>query len=433
MAKNKCTVLLGYEDDFITDKQKHFIDYTTNKVGGKPDWPSSEIYVPSCTLCAGARRLIVQIYAPLENSSFHRTLYLFSCLNPPCSNQSEGWLCMRTEILEKNYHEKEGYKVSTGKKIEKIEWCTGADDWGDEMEGDDTSLDTNTNSNEENGNVVISVENNQKCDNRMSDEDDESNSLGSDPLIPGFNNLGIDDRNANAALAGAYAIEKQVPSPSRPTAEIEGAESEVILIDMPQAPQKDVIKLLTNAPMFNQIPQDQVIKSFFISVDEEQISDKIKISEHVRELLVEYEMRDDTLRTSPDDPNVGAGNNMDEGEIYERGIPVHGDLMFHNFLSRIQENPGQMLRYSREAAPLLIGPLKETIQKCQNCGGDVICELQVLPSLIPKLKFENNEAVPIDFGNVLVYTCMKSCWDTPDKMRLEKVIVQQEELPPELR
>lgn len=35
MAKNKCTVLLGYEDDLITEKQKHFIDFTTNKVGGK--------------------------------------------------------------------------------------------------------------------------------------------------------------------------------------------------------------------------------------------------------------------------------------------------------------------------------------------------------------------------------------------------------------
>lgn len=39
MAKNKCTVLLGYEDDLITEKQKHFIDFTTNKVGGKPVRP----------------------------------------------------------------------------------------------------------------------------------------------------------------------------------------------------------------------------------------------------------------------------------------------------------------------------------------------------------------------------------------------------------
>lgn len=36
MAKNKCTVLLGYEDDLITEKQMRFIDFTTNKVGGKP-------------------------------------------------------------------------------------------------------------------------------------------------------------------------------------------------------------------------------------------------------------------------------------------------------------------------------------------------------------------------------------------------------------
>lgn len=372
--------------------------------------------------------MIVQLYVPLENSSFHRTIYLFSCLNPPCSNQSQGWLCIRTQVLEKNYEKDTKVRVKQP-KMEKIVWCTGQDDWGDSPEDEMFSLDTVNDRNEENGNV-ISVENTQKCDNRMSDEDDESNSFGSDPL-PGFNNLGIDDRNANNganALAGAYAIEKQV-SPSRPTAEIEGAESEVILIDAPPAPQKEVISLLKNTAVFNQIPPDQMIRSFFIADDEEQQTGKTSIPEHVRELLVEYEMRDDTIRKSPDDPNLAAGNNMDDGEQYERGVPVHGDLMFHHFLTRIQENPGQILRYSREAAPLLISPLKEPVQKCQNCGGDVICELQVLPTLIPKLKFENHEAVPIDFGNILVYTCLKSCWDTPDRMRLEGVIVQQEEIP----
>lgn len=34
--------------------------------------------------------------------------------------------------------------------------------------------------------------------------------------------------------------------------------------------------------------------------------------------------------------------------------------------------------------------------------------------------------VPMEFGNVLVYTCQQSCWDTPDRMRLELVLVQPE-------
>lgn len=34
----------------------------------------------------------------------------------------------------------------------------------------------------------------------------------------------------------------------------------------------------------------------------------------------------------------------DNDEKYEKAVPVHGDLMFHNYLERIQENPGQILR-----------------------------------------------------------------------------------------
>lgn len=36
MAKNKSLVLLGYDDEQIADKQTSFVDFTTNKIGGKP-------------------------------------------------------------------------------------------------------------------------------------------------------------------------------------------------------------------------------------------------------------------------------------------------------------------------------------------------------------------------------------------------------------
>lgn len=35
MAKSKSLVLLGYDDEQITDKQLSLVDYTTNKIGGK--------------------------------------------------------------------------------------------------------------------------------------------------------------------------------------------------------------------------------------------------------------------------------------------------------------------------------------------------------------------------------------------------------------
>jgi hypothetical protein len=54
MAKNKSVVLLGYEDEVVTDKHKQFIDFTTNKIGGdavrKIDFFSFNSEVPSSPL-----------------------------------------------------------------------------------------------------------------------------------------------------------------------------------------------------------------------------------------------------------------------------------------------------------------------------------------------------------------------------------------------
>lgn len=52
---------------------------------------------------------------------------------------------------------------------------------------------------------------------------------------------------------------------------------------------------------------------------------------------------------SPSGPgNVAAGGVIpmdgDGAEKYEKTAPVHGDVMFHMYLERIQENPGQILR-----------------------------------------------------------------------------------------
>lgn len=47
MAKNAPLVLLGYDDEVITDKQKSFIDYTVNKIGGK----AVSILIHSTPLC----------------------------------------------------------------------------------------------------------------------------------------------------------------------------------------------------------------------------------------------------------------------------------------------------------------------------------------------------------------------------------------------
>ncbi|KFB37457.1 AGAP001972-PA-like protein [Anopheles sinensis] len=451
MAKQKSLILLGYDDEAIAEKDRPYLSHTTNKIGGHADWPAGAVEIQPCVFCGLQRPLILQIYAPLEDSQFHRTLYLFACLNAPCSTQSQSWTCIRIQSLEKSSPGGDGCETRSVKlpaKDATISWCSGADDWGDEEEsvptgkGDEYSTgtfmrvdtsnagDSEQQLNEENGNVIQYE--------KVSDEDDESNSMEVEP-IPGFENLRVDETNANArgdgrssgAMGGELIDNVYTP---KATAEIEGPEAEVVIVDEPGSPKRDLIALLKQPQLVPRNIEDLTLRALYISVDEERTSVPV-MSDHVRELLEEYR-RNDEVKTSPDSPseNVASGGKgptktNHDLELYEKGIPMHGDLMFHSFMCKLQENPGQILRYSRNAVPLLISPIKDiTIPpQCQYCKSEMICEVQLLPTLIDKLRFEvNDERAPIDFGNVLVWTCVKSCWDTPDKMRQELVLVQTE-------
>lgn len=69
-------------------------------------------------------------------------LYLFSCVNAVCSNQSRGWLCLRVQYLERNSPvvASEEAAACAGARsaaaalaaAQSIKWCSGADDWGDD-------------------------------------------------------------------------------------------------------------------------------------------------------------------------------------------------------------------------------------------------------------------------------------------------------------
>lgn len=50
------------------------------------------------------------------------------------------------------------------------------------------------------------------------------------------------------------------------------------------------------------------------------------------------------VNKTPDSPNGKEFGGVADTESYEKAAPAHGDLLFHTFLMRIQENPGQILR-----------------------------------------------------------------------------------------
>jgi len=58
----------------------------------------------------------------------------------------------------------------------------------------------------------------------------------------------------------------------------------------------------------------------------------------------EYKLRDGDATHSPTGGASGAGEPGEEYESYEKSLPAHGDIVFHNFITTIQQNPGQLLR-----------------------------------------------------------------------------------------
>ncbi|XP_043657139.1 programmed cell death protein 2-like [Drosophila teissieri] len=484
MAKNKSTVYLGYEDEEVTAKQEQFLNSCTNKIGGTPDWPRHEVTIPSCPLCGAVRPLIVQMYAPLDRSQFHRSLYVFGCVSPACSQNSKSWCCVRTQHLDHQYEvisehspkatpTKKQHSKKKGKSsaLQAVTWCSGADDWGDSSGGATESAKTisvtldeamditaDDDQNERNGNVRPNALQYAKADIQMDepakleqvkiagdddDDEDESTSMEND-LISGFHQMDMispqnadDDPNANCAAAAAPSLDGAGASAASAAicAEIEGPETDLVLVDTPKKPERDLIALLKHTSSSLSQIKDLTLKSYYIAVD---VESKTQVEEyenfggalsmdHIRDLYQEYKLRDEDAGQSPTGGASGSAEQGDEHESYEKALPAHGDLVFHNFITTIHQNPGQLLRYSRDALPLLVAPLTEPLPKCQNCKGETICEVQLLPTLIPKLRFQvNGCTAPIEYGNVLVFTCLKSCWDTPDLMRYEHIVVQSE-------
>ncbi|KAK0096497.1 hypothetical protein PV326_005298 [Microctonus aethiopoides] len=401
-CKNRSKVYLGYEDEYITEKNRSIVTFATNKIGGKPDLHSNESTLPllSCRLCGLNQLLVVQLYAPLENSKYHRTLYIFACINSNCWNQNESWTCLRIQSLEdKSIPET---KIQTISPPPTTSWFTGADDWNDDNDDDDS----NDNITEPNGNNMSRNKSYKKLNLFMKsmDLDDELN----DDLL----NLKVDDPNANSPTSiespiGGGAVGR-LDSPQA-SAEIEGEESEVVCIDTPTKPQYNLMNLLQNVSHLNYPFENSDMKSnvnitfteIFINVDEEDLTNDI--THHVRELSAEYQ------RSNPDIQIDSSSISTDE-----------------------KNNEATIEKYCRDnTAPLFLYPYGKTnVKACQKCGSERIFEVQLLSTLIPKLKLtpSNEKNFQIEFGTVLVFTCARSCWSAVDLYQEEFVIVQAERL-----
>ena len=91
-------------------------------------------------------------------------------------------------------------------------------------------------------------------------------------------------------------------------------------------------------------------------------------------------------------------------------------------LNLIRYHNSYYFRYTRDRCqkPLFMAKPSgnEIPMSCIHCNGPLICELQLLSSLIPFLKANTSEGCEsvslksnssIEFGTIMIYTCQNSC------------------------
>lgn len=81
-----------------------------SKVGGKPAWLSQD-NLPSldqleCPKCRKRMTFLLQVYAPVDGKEecFHRTIYVFVCINSDCSerNSNDSFKVFRSQLPREN-------------------------------------------------------------------------------------------------------------------------------------------------------------------------------------------------------------------------------------------------------------------------------------------------------------------------------------------
>ncbi|XP_051917273.1 programmed cell death protein 2-like [Hippocampus zosterae] len=127
------STLLGVCDGELDDLT-YPSSFLTNKVGGLPDVvPGLPRVFPRCECCSAPLVHMVQVYCPLEESPYHRSLQLFACQAAGCGGRQDSWTALRSQCL---VHDGRAAQASGDPAPTKAaplsvgDWCDSADDWG---------------------------------------------------------------------------------------------------------------------------------------------------------------------------------------------------------------------------------------------------------------------------------------------------------------
>ena len=166
-------------------------------------------------------------------------------------------------------------------------------------------------------------------------------------MDPGSNE---DPNGNNISPPPRGAVAMQPPMVEEASALVESDEIQEVIVETPDedlvANNTLIPELLTMKNSSGGEKRKGHFLPLYLAVEEEKSKNEQDLSEHERQLLLEYKTREAVEDMKENKQRKQQPSSQAPGDgFYEKVAPRHGDLGFHQFLSVIQKNPGHVLRY----------------------------------------------------------------------------------------
>lgn len=344
----------------------------------------------------------MQLYCPFAESPYHRTLFIYTCVNRLCWGKNSSWKVLREQNLDESFTPAASnpMPVDSQKDI----WGDGDDDWGDE-DGDEQS---------------------------SSDSKSMADVEGITAMIDG--NFNLNAAEPESSLTPSSETGKEMPSVEEAPEFASSSEMDAVYMEDTSALSEESVSRLLKlmAPSQNTVVDEQpnvnraALCSYYLNVFEDNGIDASS-TRHVKVLLDNYSKKEgktfQKMLTTVKTGQEISGN----GEDYEKDDVKYKDESFYKFHKTVSYWPEQCVRYDLGGMAVTLLPDHLQVGVCSHCGSDRQFELQLMPALISALTFPDSQDYAVEFGTILIFTCKRSCWDEDTSVpRIEHCIVQCE-------
>eukprot|EP01101_Sappina_pedata_P007148 TRINITY_DN3729_c0_g1_i1.p1 TRINITY_DN3729_c0_g1~~TRINITY_DN3729_c0_g1_i1.p1 ORF type:complete len:409 (+),score=161.12 TRINITY_DN3729_c0_g1_i1:149-1375(+) len=359
-----------------------------SKVGGKPIWLNPQtLPTPSwliCTSCKKPLPLLLQVYAPLEefDHAYHRTLFVFCCKSGSCLKKGTGIKVLRSQLPKENA------------------FYPAEDIDEEDDEARETALRLYS-SKASKGCAVCGLSGDKICSQcRSVHYCDRAHQAAHWPSHKAYCTV---YKNCGGK-ATPELLSQLAAVPEKVSSEALFAEWEILTEDEPAAKGEEGAEGAEDS-------------------DDSDDDEDIEGDKEEQEQDEEWSQIQAALRSELGDPtllkNLSTSGVADSSQSVSSLNQLSKDAAFTKFVKRTARANTQIMRYDRDADPLLIsssGLPPSEADLCTSCNAPTVFEFQILPQLLYHLHVDvsgegegQKRDDAVDWGVLLVYTCSKSC------------------------